>query len=166
MTPPTSPSQSQSAETPPIRERVTIELHGRAATGFELPADAVASLGAGKRPPVRVTLRSYTYRTSVGSRGGRHLVSVSAEHRSAAGVKAGDEVDVLVELDTAPREVAVPDDLAAAFAAAPAALTAFDKLSYSQQQRHVMLIEDAKTPETRQRRVAKAVSDLGSSSPA
>ena len=143
-----------------MRFRTTLELHGRTATGVEVPPDVVDALGAGKRPPVRVTVNGHTYRGSVAVMGGRYLLSVSAENRAAAGVAAGDEVDVDVELDTAPREVAVPADLAAALAAAPAARTAFDALSYSAKQRYVLPVEQAKTDETRARRVAKAVEAL------
>lgn len=157
--PPTDPHVSQPRDAPSFRARVMLELHGKTATGFELPADAVASLDAGRRPPIRVTLRGYTYRTSVGSRGGRHLVPVSAEHRQAAGISPGEELDALVELDTAPREVEIPDDLAAAFATAPAARTAFERLSFSQQQKHVQSVESAKTDETRRRRIAKVIDE-------
>ena len=106
------------------RFRATIELHGRTATGIEVPSEVVDGLDAGRRPPVRVTIGSHSYRTTVASRGGRFLVPLSAEQRAGAGVAAGDEVDVDVELDTAPREVDVPADLAAALDAFRAAVDA------------------------------------------
>jgi hypothetical protein len=85
-----------------------VQLNGKTATGIEVPAEVVAGLGPGQRPPVRVTIGDYSYRTTVARMGGRFLVSLSAENRAAAGVAAGDEVDVDLELDDAPREVEVP----------------------------------------------------------
>lgn len=143
-----------------MRFRTTVELGGKTATGLEVPADVVDALGAGKKPPVVVTLAGHSYRSTVAVMGGRYLLPLSAENRTAAGVAAGDEVDVEVELDSAPREVTVPEDLAAALAADAAAGEAFERLSYSHRRRHVMAIEDARTPETRQRRVAKALEAL------
>ena len=86
-----------------------------------MPDDVVEALGAGKRPAVRVTIGAHTYRSTIASRGGVYLLPLSAENRAGAGVAAGDEVDVTVELDTEPREVAVPDDLATALAGDAAA---------------------------------------------
>jgi hypothetical protein len=142
------------------RFRATIELHGRSATGIEVPSAVVDGLGAGRRPPVRVTIGSHSYRTTVASRGGRFLVPLSAEQRAGAGVAAGHEVDVEVELDTEPREVVVPADLAAALDAEPAARGRFDALPYSHRKEHVRAVEEAKAPETRQRRIARAVAML------
>ena len=143
-----------------MRFRSTIELGGRTATGLEVPAEVVEALGVGKKPPVRVTIGAHTYRSTVAVMGGRYLLPLSAENRAAAGVAAGDEVDVDVELDTEPREVAVPADLSAALEGDDAAREAFERLSYSHRRRHVMAIEEAKTPETRQRRVTKALEML------
>ena len=143
-----------------MRFRATLELRGRTATGFSVPDDVVEALGAGRRPPVVVTIGGHTYRTTIASRGGVYLLGVSAENREAAGVAAGDEVDVDVELDTQPREVEVPPDFAQALDGDPAARAAFDALSYSHKQRHVLAIEGAKAPETRQRRIAKALEML------
>jgi hypothetical protein len=143
-----------------VRFRTTVELGGKTATGLVVPADVVDALGAGKKPPVRVTIGGHTYRSTVAVMGGRYLLPLSAENRAAAGVAAGDEVDVDVELDTEPREVAVPADLSAALERDDAAREAFERLSYSHRRRHVMAIEEAKTPETRQRRVTKALEML------
>lgn len=137
-----------------------LELAGKTATGFEVPPEAIEELGGGKKPAVRVTLGGHSYRSTVASRSGRYLIGVSATERAAAGVAAGDELDVTLELDTAPREVTVPDDLAAALDAAPEAKRFFEGLSYSQKQWFVLPIQDAKKPETRERRVAKAVERL------
>ena len=143
-----------------MRFRATLESAGKTATGFEVPADIVDSLGAGKKPPVRITIGSHTYRSTVASRSGRYLVGVSAENRALAGVAAGDAVDVDIELDTEPREVAVPADLASALDGDPAARRFFEGLSFSRQQWYVMPIEQAKKPDTRRQRVAKAVAML------
>ena len=102
-----------------MRFRATIQLAGKTATGIEIPDEVVEGLGAGRKPPVRVTIAGHTYRSTVAVRGDRYLVGVSAANREAAGVAAGDEVDVDIELDTAPREVTVPADLATALDADP-----------------------------------------------
>ncbi|KAF0959890.1 YdeI/OmpD-associated family protein [Rhodococcus sp. T7] len=143
-----------------MRFRTTIELGGKTATGFRIPESVVADLGSGKRPAVRITIGGYTYRTTVAPMGGVFMIPLSAENRSGAGVAAGDEVDVDVELDTAPRVVTVPPDFAEALDRQPDARKAFDALSYSNQRRHVLSIEGAKTDETRQRRIGKAVDTL------
>jgi len=143
-----------------MRFRATVELGGKTATGVVVPPEIVAGLGSSKRPPVRVTINGYTYRSSIASMGGRFLLSVSADVRDKAGVQAGDDVDIEVELDTEPREVNVPADFAAALAARPEAKSFFDGLSYSNRSRFVLSIEGAKTDETRQRRIDKAVVQL------
>ncbi|HEX2037034.1 MAG TPA: YdeI/OmpD-associated family protein [Chloroflexota bacterium] len=143
-----------------MRFRTTIEQSGKTATGIRVPEGVVEALGAGKRPAVRVTINGYTYRSTVAVLGGAYMISLSAEHRAGAGVAGGDEVDVDLELDTAPREVAVPADFAAALDAEPAARETFDGLSYSNKSWHVLQVEDAKTEETRRRRIAKSVDSL------
>jgi hypothetical protein len=137
-----------------------IRLDGKTATGIEVPADVMAALGPGKRPKVRVTINGHTYPSTVGSMGGRSLIPVSAEVRAKAGVAAGDEVDVDIVADTEPRTVEIPADLGAALDREPAARRAFGQLSYSGQRRYILAIEQAKTPETRQRRVDKTVAEL------
>jgi hypothetical protein len=143
-----------------MRFRSTVMLGGKTATGIPVPAEVVAALGMRKQPPVRVTIGGHTYRSTVASRGGQFMLPISAENRASAGVAAGDEVDIEVELDTEPREVTVPADLSEALDRDADAKRAFDGMSYSHQLRHVLAIEDAKTPETRQRRIAKAIEML------
>ena len=143
-----------------MRFRTTILQAGKTATGIHIPDEVVEALGAGRRPPVRVTVNGYAYRSTVAVVDGRFMVGVSADNRAAAGVKGGDEVDVQIELDTAPRELSVPADFAAALDAEPAARATFDALSYSNRSFHVLSIEGAKTDETRQRRIAKSVAAL------
>lgn len=140
--------------------RARLETNGRTATGIEVPSSVVEALGAGKRPPVRITLHEHTYRTTVARMGGRFLVPVSADVRKAAGVTAGDELDVGIELDDAPRTVEVPADLAAALAEEPAAAQAWETLAYTHQKEWARSVEDAKKPETRARRVAAAIDAL------
>jgi hypothetical protein len=143
-----------------MRFHSIVQLGGKTATGIPVPEEVVSDLGPSKRPPVRVTINGHTYRSTVASRGGEFVLPISAENREGAGVVAGDEVDVDIELDSEPREVAVPPDFAEALDRDEAARRSFDGLSYSQKQRHVLSIEGAKTSETRQRRIAKAVGTL------
>jgi Bacteriocin-protection, YdeI or OmpD-Associated/Domain of unknown function (DUF1905) len=143
-----------------MKFRATIELAGKTATGIEVPAAVVANLGSTKKPAVKVTIKGHTYRSTVASMGGRFMLPISAQVREAAGVAARDKVDVELELDTAPREVTVPPDFARALARDAAARPFFEGLSFSNKQRIVISIEAAKTPETRERRIAKAVSGL------
>ena len=138
-----------------MRFHAIVEAAGKTATGIEVPGEVVDALGAGRRPAVSVTINGHTYRSTVAVMGGRNLVGVSAENRKAAGVAAGDEIEVDIMLDSAPREVVVPPDFAAALEIDPAAKATFTALSYSNRLRHVLAIESAKTPETRQRRVLK-----------
>jgi hypothetical protein len=128
--------------------------------GFEIPPAVVDALGAGRRPPVSVTINGYTYRSTVAVMGGVYMIGVSSERRGPAGVTGGDEVEIELALDTAPRIVTVPPDLAAALDADPAARQTFDKLSYSNKSWHVLQVEGTKVPETRARRIEKSVSAL------
>ncbi len=143
-----------------MRFRTTIAAGGKNATGIPIPPDVLDALAAGRRPAVRLTVAGYTYRTTLGSMGGQVLAPLSAEHRTAAGVAAGDEVDVDIEVDAAPRTVEAPADLAAALAGDHAALTTFDALAPSHRKEYVRWIEEAKKAETRAGRVAKAVEAL------
>jgi hypothetical protein len=133
------------------------QAEGKNATGLRVPAEAVAALGTHKRPKVMVSLNGYTYRSTVAAYGDVFMLPVSAEHRQAAGVKAGDQVEVTIELDQAPRTVDVPDDLAAALAQKPGARAAFEALSYTMRKEYVRQVETAKAQETRTRRIAGIV---------
>ncbi|HEV8423865.1 MAG TPA: YdeI/OmpD-associated family protein [Actinomycetes bacterium] len=143
-----------------MRFRTTILQSGRTATGIQVPDEVVEALGSGRRPAVRVTINGYSYRSTVAVMGGVYMVGVNAENRAGAGVAGGDEVEVEMELDTAPREVTVPADLAAALDAEPNARRTFDGLSYSNKSWHVLQVTGAKTDETRQRRIARSVATL------
>jgi hypothetical protein len=143
-----------------MRFRTTILQGGRTATGIRVPDEVVEALGAGKRPPVTVTINGFTYRNTIAVMDGVYMVGVSAENRAGAGVAGGDEVEVDIELDTAPRVIAVPADLAAALDAEPDARRTFDAISNSNKGWHVSQVEGAKTDETRQRRIAKSIEML------
>jgi hypothetical protein len=138
-----------------------LQAEGKNATGLRVPAEVIAALGPQKRPKVIVQLNAYTYRTTVGAYGDVFMLPLSMEHRTAAGVKAGDQVEVTIELDAEPRVVEVPDDLAAALAEQPGARTAFDALAYSQRKEYVRQVESAKAHETRLRRIAAIIAKLG-----
>jgi hypothetical protein len=133
------------------------------ATGISVPPEVIAALSEKKKPPVKVTLNSsYTYRTTVAAYGDVFMLPVSQEHRAAAGLKAGDQIEVTLELDTEPRTVEVPDDLVAALSAAGAKAT-FDGLAYSKRKEFVRQVEEAKTQETRERRIAKIIAQVSGS---
>jgi hypothetical protein len=112
--------------------------------GIEVPEEVLSALGAGKRPPVVVTINGKSYRSSIAVMGGQNLIGVSTANREFTGVAAGDTIEVDVELDTQPRIIEVPDDLAAALAAEPEAQAFYATLAY----------------ETRARRITKMVADL------
>ena len=143
-----------------MRFQTVLELAGKTATGFRVPREVVEALGKGKRPPVIVTINGYAYRNTVAVYGDEYLLGVAAEHRQAAGVQAGDLLDVDLVLDTAPREVDVPADFAAALEADPEAQRFFESLSYSNKRRFTLSVEDAKSADTRERRIEKYVSQL------
>jgi Domain of unknown function (DUF1905)/Bacteriocin-protection, YdeI or OmpD-Associated len=140
--------------------RATLRLDGKTATGIRVPEEVVHALAGGNRPRVRVSLGGHSYQTTVARMRGEFLFPVSATVRQQAGVSAGDQVDVEIELDTAPRELSVPADLADALERDLRAREAFDRLSYSNRKRHVLAIESAKTDETRQRRLTKTLEEL------
>ena len=135
------------------------QAEGINATGIQVPPEVVAAFGSGKRPKVKVSLNGYTYRTTMAAYGDVFMLPLSQEHREAAGGQAGDVVEVTLELDTEPRTVDVPDDLAAALAES-GLRDAFDGLAYSTRKEHVRQVESAKAAETRQRRIAKIVASL------
>ncbi len=143
-----------------MKFRARVELHGKTATGIRVPSEVVESLKSSKRPPVCVTINGHTYRSTVAPMSGEFLLPISAENRERAGVEAGDEVEVDIELDTEPREVMVPPDFKDALDRDADARRFFDGLSKSSKQRVVLSIEGAKTTETRLRRLNKAISEL------
>jgi hypothetical protein len=140
-----------------IRFQARLQARGPAAA-VVLDDDQVATVGEGaKRFPVVATVNGYTWRTSVARMGGEFLVGLNREVRDGAGVQAGDEVEVSVELDQAPREVDVPEALAAALASDAAAAAAFERMAFTHRKEYARWIAEAKRDETRERRVAQAV---------
>jgi len=128
-------------------------------TGVPVPAEVLDELGGGKRPAVNVSVNGFEYRSTVASMGGQYLIAFSSDKRAATGLKGGDAITVELTLDTAPRTVEVPDDVAAALAAA-GLRQAFDALPPSHQKAHITSVESAKAPETRARRVEAIVAQL------
>lgn len=143
-----------------MKFQATLELGGKTATGIQVPAEVIEALGSSKKPAVRVTIKGYTYRSTIAVLDGKFMLPVSAEHREGAGVKAGDMLEITLELDTEPRTVDVPEDLAAALAAKPGARAAFDALAFSIRKEHARQVETAKAAETRQRRIEGIVAKL------
>ncbi|MDQ2966578.1 MAG: YdeI/OmpD-associated family protein [Chloroflexota bacterium] len=143
-----------------MKFRATVETAGKTTMGFQVPPEIVEALGAGKRPPVRVTINGYTYRSTVAPMGGAFMMGLSAENRAGAKVTGPGVIDVDMEVDIAPREVTVPPDFAKALDAEPAAKKTFEGLSFSNKSAHVFQIQGAKSDETRQRRIAKSIEAL------
>lgn len=141
-----------------------VRLEGKTATMLEVPVDVRAVFGRA-RPPVRVTIGDHTYRSTVSVYGGRYLLPLNRANREAAGVAAGDRVQVRLELDTEPREVDVPEDLAAALESDDAARATFEGMSFSHRNEYAQWIREAKRSETRERRVAKALERLREGKP-
>ena len=140
----------------PTFKTAIMQAEGMDATGIVAPDVIVEKLASGKRPKVTVILNGYSYRSTVAVMGGQFMLPLARAHREAAGVKAGQKVEIALELDAAPREVAVPKDLAGALKKA-GLRAAFDKLAFTHRKEHVRAIEEAKAPETRARRIAKAL---------
>jgi hypothetical protein len=137
--------------------RATIVQSGKTACGIQVPEAVVEALGGSRRPAVVITLDHYTYRSTVAPMGGEWWVGVNADHRAASGLKAGDKVQVTLELDTAPRQLEVPPELATALDADAQAKAFFDGLSYSNRPVFTLSVEGTSKPETKARRVDKAI---------
>lgn len=141
--------------------RTTLWAAGGNNVGIVVPEEVVTAFGRGKRVPVVVTIDGgYQYRSSIASMGGQFLISFNAATRKATGRGAGDEVEVRLDVDDAPRVVEVPEDLAVELAGDDAARAAWEKLSYSHQRAHAESITGAKAADTRARRVAKVLDAL------
>ncbi|MBX3104411.1 MAG: DUF1905 domain-containing protein [Cryobacterium sp.] len=129
--------------------------------GIVVPEDVVSGFNHGKKVPVTVTINGgYSYRNTVTPMGGKFLISFNAETRKATGFGAGDEVEVRLEIDEAPRTVEVPFELAAALSADALAAKAWNALSYSKQRAYAEPIAAAKADETRAHRIQKVIEAL------
>lgn len=136
------------------------QAEGKKATGIAVPAEMIDKLGTGKKPSVRVSLNGYSYSSTVGVMNGEFMIPLSAAHRDASGLKAGDQVEVVLELDLEPRTVEVPDDLRAALSATEGATEVFEALAFSKRKEFVRQVVDAKTQETRERRISGVIAKL------
>jgi hypothetical protein len=137
--------------------KTTLLQAGKNITGIVIPPEVMERLGGGKKPAVVVSVNGYTYRSSIAVMGSDFMVGVSAERRAESGLKGGDAINVTLELDEAPRVMEVPPDLQAALDKDKAAKSYFATLSYSNQRRHIDPINQAKSAETRARRIEKSV---------
>lgn len=140
-----------------MKIRGPLILSGKTSTGVRIPNEVVEALGKSRKPAVKATVNGHTWRSSIAFMGGEFWLGISAENREAAGVKAGDMIEVDLELDTEPRVLQIPADLTEALEREPEAKAYFETLSYSNKRRHVLAIEGAKAAETRQRRIDKSV---------
>jgi len=156
-----SKKTAPSAKGGAIRFRTKVLTAGKTTTAIQIPDDVIERLGAGKRPAIRVTINGYTYRSTAAVMGGRFMVGINAENRAKTRVAGGDEVDVDIALDTEPREVTLPADFASALSRNAQAKRQFEALSPSKKKAIVSGIEGAKTAETRERRISKALGVLG-----
>ena len=154
----TTPKESVKKSAPVTFHTVILKT-GENTAGIQVPEEVIEKLGGGKRPLVRVTIKSYTYRSAVAVMGGKYMISFNSEHRKAAGVQGGEAADVTLALDLEPRTVQLPKDLEAALKKA-GALEAFEKSAPSMKKEYVRQVEEAKAQETRERRIAKIVEKL------
>ena len=143
-----------------MKLRLELKGGGGNTAGFVVPDEVVEELGGGRKPKVVVTIGSHTWRSSIANMGGQFMLGVSIANRDAAGVAAGQTLDLDVELDTAPRTVEVPDDLAAELAEDTDARSTWERWSFTRQNEAARLLTEAKKPETRARRLAKVLAEL------
>ncbi len=148
-----------------MKFHTTIKQNEKTATGIQIPNEVIEGLGAGKKPPVKLTVNGYSYRSTVATVDGTFMVGFNADHRAASGMRGGDEIDVEIEVDREPRTVDIPADLAAAFEAEPKASETFDKLSNSMKGYHVAQVTGAKTDDTRRGRIEKSIAVLREGKP-
>jgi hypothetical protein len=141
------------------------QAEGSTATGIVIPDEVIAALGGGKKPPVKMAVNGYRYRSTVATVDGKFMVGFSADHRAASGFRGGDPIEVEIEVDAEPRTVELPADFQAALNADAKAKATFEVLSNSLKGYHVTQVTGAKTPDTRQRRIAKAVATLHEGKP-
>lgn len=154
------PGHSEDGGAPRVSFTTTVLDAGGTKAGIEVPEAVLDALGGGRRVPVVVTVGSHTWTSTTAVMGGRTLLGMSTENRRLAGIEAGQQVEVTLEREQGPRQVAVPDDLAAALASEPGLREAFDALAPGYRKNHVVQVEGARTESTRQRRVQKVVDSL------
>lgn len=145
-----------------MKFRATVIPSGNA-TAVEVPEKVVDAFDAGRRPPVVISINGHVWRSRIAAMRGTLLIGISAAHRKASGIAEGDEVEVEVSLDAEPREVTEPPELTTALDKDPAARAAFDRLAYSHRRRHALSVEGAKTPATKDKRVAAVLEEIARS---
>jgi antitoxin component of MazEF toxin-antitoxin module len=145
-----------------MKFRATVIPSGNA-TAVEVPEKVVDAFDAGKRPPVVISINGHVWRSRIAAMRGMLLIGISAAHRKASGIAEGDEVEVEVSLDAEPRELTEPPELTTALDKDPAARAAFDRLAYSHRRRHALSVEGAKTPATKDKRVAAVLEEIARS---
>jgi uncharacterized protein YdeI (YjbR/CyaY-like superfamily) len=155
-----SRAAQSSANAGQLHFRTKILTAGKTATGIQIPDEVIAALATGRKPAVKITINGFTYRSTVAVMNGRFMVGINAENREKAKVAGGDVVDVRIELDTEIREIAVPKDFQEILVRSPRVKAAFDGLSYTKRRVIVEGIVGAKTVETRERRIEKAIREL------
>jgi len=143
-----------------LKFSTTLLQAGKTATGIKIPEEMIEKLGGGKKPLVKVTINNFTYRSAVAVMGGAYMVGVNAENREGANVKGGDKINVTIELDTEKRIVEVPAEFQKQLSKNAAAKKMFDTLSKSKKKALIIPIANAKTDETRNRNIEKALSAL------
>jgi hypothetical protein len=142
-----------------VKFHATILRTGKNTAGIEVPTDVLEKLGGGKRPLLWVTIKQYTYRSAIGTMGGKAMIPLSAPNREAAGVEGGEQLYITIKLDLESRNVQPPEDLRAALVKA-GVLDAFEKSAPSMQKEYARQVEEAKAADTRQRRISKIVERL------
>lgn len=148
-----------------IARTVTVEiLQDGSACAIPVPFDPKAVFGK-VRAPVRVTIGGHTYRSTIFRMRGQVFIPLRRSHREAAGVEGGETVEVRIELDVEPRTVKPPQDLAEALKARPPAWERWKELSFTAQREWAEAVESAKRPETRARRIERAVREIGAGPP-
>ena len=136
---------------------------GKTATGIKIPDEIIEKLGSGKKPLVKISINNFTYRSAVAVMGGTYMVGVNAENREGAKIKGGDKIDVTIELDTEVRIVEVPNEFQKMLNKNAAAKKIFETLSNSRKKALIIPIANAKTDETKNRNIEKAMKNLTSS---
>ena len=155
-----SRAAQSSANAGQLHFRTKVLTAGKTATGIQIPDEVIAKLAAGRKPAVKITINGFTYRSTVAVMNGRFMVGINAENREKAKVAGGDTIDVRIELDTEIREIAAPADFQEILARSPKIKAVFDGLSYTKRRVIIEGIVGAKTVETRERRIEKAVREL------
>jgi hypothetical protein len=135
---------------------VLVENDENSGCRIDLPFDPKNVFGTA-RAPVNITINGFTFRSTTFRMGGCDFIGISKVNRDGAGIRAGDKITISMELDNAPRIVTPPADFAKALKADKNAQALWEKLSYTHQKEYENWITEARMPETRARRIEKAV---------